>query len=230
MLDGSVSGLETNLNNDKFGNKIIYHLFIKNVVEENTTSLKMYEFIIDRNKIPVFYENNINPSKAYMGFIYVIPPPSNKAVSFEIPQPQQDDPRTPEDVKQLQQIQAKQANKLKNIEHSQVDWTQAKLRTLITPNKEEVKDSTRFNIPPTMWAKYATHPDGLFLDLSTDKYQKVLEKFVLMLNKNVIELFNNLQEFSTNITNYFTTENTNSGVKAYQNVLKLKTETNKAIK
>ena len=229
-IEGSLKLLEKSLNDDQYGNKILYHLFIKSSSSEKINNLRMYEIVIRRSDIPIFYEDNIDSSKAYMGLVFVA-----KKEAVKVPDSSQTNPN-PTSV-DVANVDASNAERIQEGDEQSpvtdgVDYNKLVLKTVsFKRGKSELRDTTEFRVPESIWKKFISPgSDDLFLDLSVEKHQKLLKRAIDVLDQQVTSLFNTLEQFSLNITKFFADNNTQSGVKAYENAKTLEKETSKITK
>ena len=231
VIKGSLEGLKNSLNNDQFNNNITYHIFLKETSGNKIQNLRMHEIQIKRSSIPIFYSDNVDSSKSYMGMVYVVPSPTQ-----QVPDTTSSDSKE-KIVTTTQSDTIKEAKELpfnlKSPQPSpdQIDWDVAELKTVsLARGKSGIRDSKSFDIPGSVWINYTTtNKAGLFLDLSDERYLKVLKGATTNLNSQIVELFSSLEQFSNNITQFFAANNSNSGVKAYKNAIDLEKQTGKVI-
>ena len=223
VIKGSLEGLKNSLNNDQFNNNITYHIFLKETSGNKIQNLRMHEIQIKRSSIPIFYSDNVDSSKSYMGMVYVPDTTSSDSKEKIVTTTQSD---TIKEAKEL-------PFNLKSPQPSpdQIDWDVAELKTVsLARGKSGIRDSKSFDIPGSVWINYTTtNKAGLFLDLSDERYLKVLKGATTNLNSQIVELFSSLEQFSNNITQFFAANNSNSGVKAYKNAIDLEKQTGKVI-
>ena len=166
-----------------------------------------------------------------MGMVYVVPSPTQ-----QVPDTTSSDSKE-KIVTTTQSDTIKEAKELpfnlKSPQPSpdQIDWDVAELKTVsLARGKSGIRDSKSFDIPGSVWINYTTtNKAGLFLDLSDERYLKVLKGATTNLNSQIVELFSSLEQFSNNITQFFAANNSNSGVKAYKNAIDLEKQTGKVI-
>lgn len=265
-IEGSLKLLQKTLEQDAFGNKILYHVFIKDSAKGKIQQIRMFEIPIHRSSIPVFYPDTVDPKQAYMGLVYVVDrPPVPQALPVKQPQPaltneaEDDTEEEPEDtttqsattahptqsVSQSPTTPAAKSKKKKKEPAPQygptvkpgpqpheVDYSKALLRTVHLHKKDTVRETTEFRVPEKTWKRFISPgipPEGFLLDLSDEKYTKVLERATQLLDEQISVIFHSLDEFSKNITKFFTDGDTKSGLRAYLNAKELEEKTSKLI-
>lgn len=152
-IEGSLKLLQKSLDDDRYGNKVYYHAFIKNSNKDGKiNNVAMYEISIDRQSIPVYYSDSVNCSSHYMGLVYIVDRESG-----------------PEQLSLFESIKKKPDT---------VDYNKAQLKNVLLRRKGKVKPSSEFRIPGSVWKKFVSPKtkNGLLLDLSEDSYKKLLNK------------------------------------------------------
>jgi len=232
-IKGSLTLLQNSLN-DTYNNQIIYHVFIKEREDDKIKSLRMYELPFRRKDIPIFYSDSIDKSKTYAGLLYITDRPIAPKTDPE-PDVKQTtvgtQPSLFEEAKKiLPPTQLPLIQKEIGPDPNTVDYNELKLVSvsLVTAKDQpgKIHDRADFHIPASTWLKFVTGPKGgLFLDLSEQRFKQVLNRATEILDVQIAVLFDNLEQFSKNITNFFTQENTASGLKAYNNAKALEEKT-----
>lgn len=271
-LVGSLKLLQKTLDDDTHGNKVYYHLFIKDSKEGKIKNVRMYEIAIQRNFIPVFYEDSVDSKKAFMGLVYVTkrpaptPAPTKTVVPAQanpqvVKEDEEDDKENPTDDKvddtepsktDITKPSAAQStttppkksrSKKKPVQPAapikmgpdpnEIDYKQCVLKNVQARYTSSLKESSEFDVPESVWIRFISYgipKEGLFLDLSEDKYVKILARAADLLDAQLSAIFYNLDAFSKSITQFFTDDDTNAGLKAYRHAQELESRTSRLVK